>query len=85
MGIDAQRKLPDVLERIVKEIRDIHDGNVIRGKDLMDISIGTPGMAKMERSRSGSPRGEEVEHDAREQLRAFEMHVVRAPRDDAQA
>ena len=39
---------PGVRERIVKEIRDIYDGDVIWGEDLMEIPIGAPRMAKME-------------------------------------
>ena len=39
---------PGVREQIVKEIRDIYDGNVIWGEDLMEIPIGAPRMAKME-------------------------------------
>ena len=65
--IDAQRKTAERTRTVnrSRRIRDIYDRNVIQGEGLRDISIGMPGMAKMERSRGGSPRGEEVEHDAR--------------------
>ena len=44
----AQIDRPGVREQIVKEIRDIYDGYVIWGEDLMEIPIGAPHMAKME-------------------------------------
>ena len=44
----AQIDRPGVREQIVKEIRDIYDGTVIWGEDLMEIPIGAPPVAKSE-------------------------------------
>ncbi|OGA51350.1 MAG: hypothetical protein A3G24_27125 [Betaproteobacteria bacterium RIFCSPLOWO2_12_FULL_62_13] len=39
---------PGVRERIIKEIREIYDGNVIWGEDLMEIPVKGPHMFRME-------------------------------------
>lgn len=39
---------PGVRERIIKEVRDIYDGNVIWGEDLMEVPVKGPQMFKME-------------------------------------